>query len=62
MKLYLRIVIALVIFASVYGLFVPSLISMKDTVSVISGLALAFLTPPCLYAIFMGLSSEKDKK
>ncbi|WP_346763424.1 hypothetical protein [Escherichia sp. E1130] len=50
------------IFASVYGLLVPSLISMKDTVSVISGLALAFLTPPCLYAIFMGLSSGKDKK
>lgn len=62
MSIYFRIVIALVVFASVYGLLVPSLISMKDTLSVISGLALAFLTPPCLYAIFKGLSSTKDKK
>ncbi|HHT1369118.1 TPA: hypothetical protein ACTYDP_005864 [Klebsiella pneumoniae] len=42
---YLRIVLALVIAASVYGLFVPILISMKDTVAVASGVALAFSTP-----------------
>ncbi|CAB1224147.1 Uncharacterised protein [Serratia liquefaciens] len=62
MSLYFRIVISLVIAASVYGLFVPALISMKDTIAVISGLALAVLTPPCLYAIYMGLFSIKDKK
>ncbi|EIX9711401.1 hypothetical protein RQD06_001428 [Klebsiella pneumoniae] len=59
---YFRVVIALLLLGSVYGLFVPSLISMKDTVAVISGLALAFLTPPCIYAIFKGLSEEKDTK
>lgn len=32
MSLYFRIVISLVIAASVYGLFVPALISMKDTI------------------------------
>lgn len=52
---YLRIVISLVIFASVYGLFVPILISMKDTTAVLSGFALAILTPPCIYAICKGL-------
>lgn len=48
---YLRIVLSVVIVASVYGLFVPILISMKDTTAVISGFALAILTPPCIYAI-----------
>lgn len=62
MKTYFLVVIALVIFASVYGLFVPFLISMKDTASVICGLALAFMTPPCLYAICKGFISGKDKK
>ena len=38
---YLRVVLSLVIAASVYGLFVPILISMKDTTAVISGFALA---------------------
>ncbi|STW55391.1 Uncharacterised protein [Klebsiella pneumoniae] len=41
---YLRIVLSVVIVASVYGLFVPILISMKDTTAVISGFALAILT------------------
>ncbi|MEQ5051258.1 hypothetical protein ABN154_05430 [Klebsiella michiganensis] len=59
---YLRIVLALVIAASVYGLFVPILISMKDTAAVASGVALAFLTPPCIYAIFKGLVISKAKK
>ena len=59
---YLRIVLALVIAASVYGLFVPILSSMKDTVAVASGVALAFLTPPCIYAIFKGLVIPKEKK
>lgn len=59
---YLRIVLALVIAASVYGLFVPILISMKDTVAVATGVALAFLTPPCIYAIFKGLVIPKEKK
>ncbi|HGU4514700.1 TPA: hypothetical protein ACHJTA_RS21105, partial [Escherichia coli] len=26
------------------------------------GFALAFLTPPCIYAIYKGLSFTKDKK
>ncbi|CAM8068831.1 MULTISPECIES: hypothetical protein [Enterobacteriaceae] len=61
---YLRVVLAVVIVASVYGLFVPILISMKDTVAVASGVALAFLTPPCIYAICKGLvlTVTKDKK
>lgn len=41
---YLRIVLSVVIVASVYGLFVPILISMKDTTAVISGFATAILT------------------
>ncbi|HIB5820655.1 TPA: hypothetical protein ACWXCC_004747 [Klebsiella pneumoniae] len=61
---YLRVVLAVVIVASVYALFVPILISMKDTVAVASGVALAFLTPPCIYAICKGLvlTVTKDKK
>lgn len=62
MSAYIRIVLALVIAASGYGLFVPILISMKDTVAVASGVALAFLTPPCIYAIFKGLVIPKEKK
>lgn len=52
---YFRIVLSLALAASVYGLFVPILISMKDTTAVISGFALAILTPPCIYAICKGL-------
>lgn len=64
MKTYFRIVLSLVIVASVYGLFVPILISMKETTAVISGLALAILTPPCIYAICKGLvvTVTKEKK
>lgn len=43
---YLRVVLSVVIVASVYGLFVPILISMKDTTAVISGFALAIQLPP----------------
>jgi hypothetical protein len=35
---------------------------MKDTAAVISGFALAFLTPPCIYAIYKGLAFTKDKE
>ncbi|HHR4201287.1 TPA: hypothetical protein ACS509_000971 [Salmonella enterica] len=61
---YFRIVLSLVIAAAVYGLFVPDLISMKNTISVISGIALAILTPPCIYAICKGLfvTVTKEKK
>ncbi|MEB2381321.1 hypothetical protein QMN93_18705 [Enterobacter sp. R-1.6.2] len=61
---YLRLVLSLVIGASVYGLFVPILVSMKDTTSVLSGIALAILTPPCIYAICKGLvvTVTKEKK
>lgn len=62
MRQYFIIVILLAIIACVYGLLVPILISMKDTVAVISGFALAFLTPPCIYAIYKGLSFSKDKR
>lgn len=62
MNIYLRIVISLAIIACIYGLLVPFLISMKDTVAVISGFALAFLTPPRIYAIYKGLSFSKDKR
>ncbi|HBW9371643.1 hypothetical protein ACW7C8_26040 [Klebsiella pneumoniae] len=61
---YLRVVLSVVIVASVYGLFVPILISMKDTTAVISGFALAILTPPCIHAICKGLvlTVTKEKK
>lgn len=61
---YLRVVLSVVIVASVYGLFVPILISMKDTTAVISGFALAILTPLCIYAICKGLvlTVTKEKK
>lgn len=62
MRTYFRIVIVLAVLSSVYGIMVPSLISMKDTGLVISGVVLAILTPPCLYVIYRGLSSFKDKK
>lgn len=55
---YLRVALALVIAGAIYGLVVPALISMKDSVSVISGLALAILTPLCIYAITKGLFTE----
>lgn len=61
---YFRIVLSLIIAAAVYGLLVPDLISMKDTMSVISGIALAILTPPCIYVICKGLfvTVTKEKK
>lgn len=62
MNIYFRIVISLAIIACIYGLLVPFLISMKDTVTVISGFALTFLTPPCIYTIYKGLSFTKDKR
>ncbi|WP_096975598.1 hypothetical protein [Escherichia coli] len=62
MRLYLKIVILLAIIACIYGLLVPFLISMKDTIAVISGFALAFLTPPCIYAIYKSLYFTKDKR
>ncbi|ENX9584447.1 hypothetical protein ACFU8L_003105 [Escherichia coli] len=55
-------VISLAIISCIYGLIVPALISMKDTVAVISGFALACLTPPCICAIYKGLSFTKDKR
>lgn len=64
MSAYIRFVLSLVIACSVYGLFVPVLVSMKDTTAVISGIALAILTPPCIYAICKGLvvTVHKEKK
>ncbi|HDI3023786.1 TPA: hypothetical protein PL523_004351 [Cronobacter turicensis] len=64
MKDYLRIVMALVITVVVYGLMVPSLISMKDTGAVITGFALAFLTPPFIYSLYKGIfiHDDEDKK
>ncbi len=57
---YLRVVLSVVIVASV-GLFVPILISMKDTTAVISGFTLAILTPPCIYAICKGLCAYRNE-
>ncbi|EPD5586537.1 hypothetical protein ACSBY8_002196 [Escherichia coli] len=62
MNIYFKIVISLAIISCIYGLIVPTLISMKDTVAVISGFALACLTPPCICAIYKGLSFTKDKR
>ncbi|WP_291971179.1 hypothetical protein [Candidatus Symbiopectobacterium sp.] len=62
LKVYIRLVSILTIAALVYGFMVPSLISMKDTIAAISGVALAFLTPPFLCAIYIGLSIGKEKK
>lgn len=64
MSAYIRFVLALVIASSVYGLFVPILVSMKDTTAVISGIALAILATPCIYAICKGLvvTVRKEKK
>ncbi|MBG6243534.1 MAG: hypothetical protein EKE20_17840 [Candidatus Symbiopectobacterium sp. Dall1.0] len=61
-RIYIRLVISLTIAALVYGFLVPTLISMKDTVAVISGLVLAFTTPPCLFALFKSLLMTKEKK
>lgn len=58
----MRLTITLVIAALVYGFLVPSLISMRDTVAVISGFALALTAPPCLFAIFKGIFVTKEKK
>ncbi|MGL9719958.1 hypothetical protein [Symbiopectobacterium sp.] len=62
LKVYTRLVAILTIAALVYGFLVPALISMKDTVAVISGFVLAFTTPPCLFALFKGLLMTKEKK
>ncbi|EPG6439463.1 hypothetical protein GZZ44_16400 [Klebsiella aerogenes] len=61
-RIYIRLAITLVIAALVYGFLVPSLISMRDTVAVISGFALALTAPPCLFAIFKGIFVTKEKK
>jgi hypothetical protein len=59
---YTRLVIILTLAALIYGYLVPSLISMKDTVAVLSGFALALTAPPCLFAIFKGIFVIKEKK
>lgn len=59
---YLRIVISLVIIVSIYGVFVPVLISMKDTAAVVSAFALALLAPLCIYAICKGLFINVTKE
>lgn len=61
-RIYTRLVITLTIAALVYGFLVPSLVSMKDSVAVISGFLLALATPPCLFAIFKGIFIIKEKK
>lgn len=61
-RIYIRLVITLAIAALVYGFLVPSLISMKDTVAVLSGFALALTAPPWLFAIFKSIFITKEKK
>lgn len=61
-RIYPRLVITLAIAALVYGFLVPSLVSMKDTVAVLSGFALSLTAPPCLFAIFKGIFITKEKK
>lgn len=64
MNIYFRIVISLAIITCIYGLIVPALISMKDTVAVISGFALACLTRPAFMPFirvfsFLRIKDEK---
>lgn len=62
MKTYLRIVIAIIVFVTVYGIIVPYLVSLSITLSVMTGLALAFLTPPFLFMLIKSILNNGVKK
>lgn len=55
---YLKIVLSVILFGCSYGVFIPSLISMKDTMAVTLGIILAFSVPPCIYAILKSLENK----
>jgi hypothetical protein len=55
-----KIVLSVVLFSCAYGIFIPSLISMKDNAAVALGIILAFTVPPCIYAILKS-PKKKDK-
>ncbi|ENZ8428221.1 hypothetical protein ACHA69_001760 [Klebsiella aerogenes] len=57
---YIKIVLSVIIFSSAYGIFIPSLISMKDNAAVSLGIILGFTVPPCIYAILKS-PKKKDK-
>lgn len=57
---YLKIVLSVILFGCSYGVLIPSLISMKDTMAVTLGIILAFAVPPCIYAILKS-PENKDK-
>ncbi|WP_049856966.1 hypothetical protein [Trabulsiella odontotermitis] len=62
MRVYFLVIFAVVLFATVFGLLAPLLISTKDTFAVICGLALVVITPPCLFIVINRIFIKKVKK
>ncbi len=63
MKIYLKFVLWLFLFASSYGFIVPSLISAKDSIAVIAGLLFSVgIAPAMLFAIGHDIYKKHIKK
>lgn len=63
MKIYLKFVLLLFLFASSCGFIVPSLVSAKDSIAVISGLLFAaVIAPAMLFAVGQNIYKKHIKK
>lgn len=63
MKIYLKFVLLLFLFASSYGFVVPSLVSAKDSVAVIAGILFAVvIAPAMLFAVGHNIYKKHIKK
>lgn len=63
MKIYLKFVLLLFLFASSYGFVVPSLVSAKDSIAVIAGLLFAVgVAPAMLFTVGHNIYKKHIKK
>lgn len=63
MKIYLKFVLLLFLLASSYGFIVPSLVSAKDSITVIAGLLFAVvIAPAMLFTVGHNIYKNTSKK
>ena len=63
MKIYLKFVLLLFLFASSYGFIVPSLVSARDSIAVIAGILFAVvIAPAMLFTVGKNIYKKHIKK
>lgn len=63
MKIYLKFVLLLFLFASSYGFIVPSLVSARDSIAVFAGFLFAVvIAPAMLFAVGQHIYKKHIKK